>query len=165
MKSNRPTIADYELLKLYPRDRWKVAGTFSNAVKTTPETYRTQFNEWLKAVHEEVLMTNAPLQWFARIEKDGGRWHLHFVLGDNALSRETGNVGGITLLAARIRKLWPVPCNSDVYPYMLEHPKGGRWESYICKAGDEDRLETHAYWSRSLKKEIMRIQRQTENQT
>ena len=136
-------------------------GTVSNARNTTPESYITQFKESIADVQKNVLKTNADLQWFLRVERKERRWHLHFLIGDQHVTKRTKTPLAIVLFCSRILPRWPVKANSEIREYQQEMPQRGRWEEYICKADQEDEWETHTRWSRALKKEILRIQRES----
>ena len=162
MKGSRKTIADYELLKLYPRHRWKIQGTINNAKVTLPETYVTQFKEWLGSVQKDVLKANVDLQWFLRVEKKERRWHLHFIMGDHHLKKELEADSSALLLRSKMSVRWPVKANVEIEEYVKDHHTKGKWEEYICKADEQDELETHTRWSKELKKEVKRIARRKE---
>lgn len=164
MNCSRKTIADYESLKLYPRHRWKIKGTINNARNTPPDTYVTQFKEWLASVQKDVLKTkaNVDLHWFLRVEKKERRWHLHFIMGDQNIGRETKTPGGVLAFCSKIAVRWPVKCNSQIEEYLPVMPKGGTWEEYLCKVTEEDPADTYARWSQSLKKAVKREQAKME---
>lgn len=163
MNCSRKTIADYELLKLYPRHRWKIKGTINNARNTPPDTYVTQFKDWLASVQKDVLKTkaNVDLHWFLRVEKKERRWHLHFVMGDQHIGRETKAPGDILRFCNAIAVRWPVKCNSVIEEYLMVMPqkkKRRTWEEYLCKVTEEDPSDTYARWSQGLKKAVRREQ-------
>ena len=160
MNCSRKTIADYEALKLYPRHRWKIKGTINNAKNTPPDTYVTQFKEWLASVQKDVLKTaaNVDLHWFLRVEKKEKRWHLHFILGDQNIGRETKTPESVLMFCKRMALRWPVKCNSQIEEYLQAMPNGGTWEEYLCKVTEEDPADTYTRWSQSLKKAVKREQ-------